>query len=370
MSDIKLHRHISMYDSDVIKTSYEEMRNMSSSIASTDQDIRSLLSYYSKKGSVLFKATSSPKKVNRIRKDLRKPLPPNFVFSTTLLYREIKHKANMGRRGTISIPAKRYNHKVSVSYIVDLSNIEGNNLDAFDFLVHDYISTLHNEDYRYITLNNFVKMIGAKDNRRNYNPSKAYTRRVVHSLIKLQNARFEIFCEEQFETYKLSPGTPNTFTGSAISIAFLSISYGKSEQSVIELHDEPVLLRYSKAIRQLASVDRNLLRLDSYHQTLDRVLIAYYLIRQITYMRSSNKKGYLGNPRSNVVRLDTLIERSKLSMTFDDIVTDSRKRNACVGSAMKILAGFKEKGFIFDFEKKGKKMDISFHIHLKKPHEE
>lgn len=368
MLDKNIPGQTSMYDLEALKRTRASSRNEAPSIPSKKHDIIDLISHYSGKGSVAFKSTSSLETINRIRKDLRRSLPSSFVYSTALLYREIKNEATKGKWGVLEIPQYNRDFKVSVPYVVDLSNAGKEKLNAFDFLVHDYIFTLYSEDYRYITLNNFVKMVWGKDNSSRYNPPKELTQNVIRSLIKLNRSRLEIYAEEQFETYTFPSHTPSTFIGPMIDIAFLDVPYGRAKQCVIELLDRPVFLSYSLPIKQLASFHRDLLHLGFRRQNLDKILIAHYLIRDITYMKSSNKNGSGRRARHPSILFKTLIERSNLSSSFEDLLIDSRKRKGYVEAIMEILAGFEKKGFVLGFEKVGSRIDISFNIDIEELH--
>lgn len=257
---------------------------------------------------------------------------------------EEKQTIYTGKRGDLTAP------KVYFTLSYDLENkINGAPLTAYDRQIYSAICSIYAAGNSLFTP---AIVLNCLNGGTNTNPSRASIENVRSSIEKLAAKRITIDAKEQARAkFKDKNIEECTFTGFLLPVESLRIKAGGIITDGYRIIQEPQLMAYSKHIKQLTTVNINILDTsDELKNTTEVQIIRGILIEWIEILKNSKN-----SMKNNKLSYETIYEKAEIIISSRQV--EHKKRTII----KKILQSLKNKAYITDFneyQKAGKAQGI------------
>lgn len=256
------------------------------------------------------------------------------------------------------IPAKGKREAIGISVIVDMPKevTVNREITFFDRMVEDAIGNLADDGYidangvMGITPEMVYRQINGLSDADNV--SKAGVRRVNESMEKLAKTWCKIDCKEHLKAVggKMTMDLQDASFGRIIiqgTQVYLKFKNGR-EVTGWKIQGRPLIYEYSKAIRQLATVDRRVLTAGEISNTPEVMQMRYYLLQQIERIRK--KPGIAG---ATDIKYDSIFTATGDALPMEKTGVGRKTRVTRIKAIKAILDSFKEAGHIAGWRETG-----------------
>ena len=256
------------------------------------------------------------------------------------------------------IPAKGNRKEVEISVIVDMPPevTVNRKITFFDRMVEDAIGNLADDGYTDQAGNMAIspemvyrQINGLADGEQ---ISKTGVKRVNESMEKLAKTWCKIDCTEHLKAAggKMTMDLQEATFGRAIiqgTMVYLKMKSGK-EVTGWKITGRPLIYEYSKAIKQLATVERRVLETNTISNTPEVMQMRYYLLQQIERIR--NKPGTPGEAN---VKYDTIFTDTGDTLPLEKTGTGRKTRTNRIKAIKALLDSFQAAGHIAGWREAG-----------------
>ena len=260
--------------------------------------------------------------------------------------------------GLTVVPAKGNRKAVGISVIVDMPPevTVNRKITFFDRMVEDAIGNLADDGYTDQAGNMAIspemvyrQINGLADGEQ---ISKTGVKRVNESMEKLAKTWCKIDCTEHLKAAggKMTMDLQEATFGRAIiqgTMVYLKMKSGK-EVTGWKITGRPLIYEYSKAIKQLATVERRVLETNTISNTPEVMQMRYYLLQQIERIR--NKPGTPGEAN---VKYDTIFTDTGDTLPLEKTGTGRKTRTNRIKAIKALLDSFQAAGHIAGWREAG-----------------
>lgn len=205
-----------------------------------------------------------------------------------------------GKKGTKTLP-------VIVSIYSDTENQKLKPLKLFDKIVLDGVSTLYHAEYKTFTTGTLIKAITGREPVRR---TGLYDD-IEESIAKLSSTKIELDVSSIYGKYKAVDFKTLTMKGDIIPCREYTLTLKNGiKTKCYQILDKPVVYEYASLIRQIQTVEANLLNVST-PDTKDTICLRYYLINRIENIKSSNYD-------NKNISLSSIIEKTNIYIPEDN----------------------------------------------------
>ncbi len=284
---------------------------------------------------------------------------PNIRYAISKLAQEAP-KLILDRQETRInvIPARGKRAAIGISVIVDMPPevTVNREITFFDRMVEDAIGNLADDGYidangvMAITPEMVYRQINGLSDADNV--SKAGVRRVNESMEKLAKTWCKIDCTEHLKAVggKMTMDLQDATFGRSIIFGtqvYLKFKTGR-EVTGWKITGRPLIYEYSKAIKQLATVERQVLTAGEISNTPEVMQMRYYLLQQIERIRKKP-----GIPGEADVLYDSIFTATGDTLPMEKTGIGRKTRSNRIKAIKAILDSFKQAGHIADWRETG-----------------
>ena len=256
------------------------------------------------------------------------------------------------------IPAKGKREAIEISVIMTMPPevTVNRQITLFDRMVEDAIGNLADDGYidangvMAITPEMVYRQINGLSDAENV--SKTGVMRVNESMEKLAKTWCKIDCTDHLKAVgqKMTMDLQDATFGRAIILGtqvYLKFKNGR-EMTGWKITGRPLIYEYSKAIKQIATVDRQVLTAGAISNTPEVMLMRYYLLQQIERIR--NKPGTPGKPD---IIYDSIFTATGDTLPMEKTGMGRKTRMNRIKAIHTILNSFKKTKHIEDWREVG-----------------
>lgn len=227
-----------------------------------------------------------------------------------------------------SIKANKQKYPATV--LIGSFSLNTNPLCAFDREVFNGICTLYSNDQTIMTAKQIYTAMAGKST-----TSQKILNKITDSISKMQAISFSLNWEDHAKMKHL-PGQYNyDFNGYLLPICDIKLQCGEKVIPGYRLVEEPILLTYAKAVKQISTTSTQMLNNLDISNTEENIILKNYLIRHVEHIRCNS-------------HWNSTITFEKLFKTCG-IQKDSRLMERKRTTIKKILDNWKGLGYIANY---------------------
>lgn len=259
--------------------------------------------------------------------------PQNLIQPLTKVMSALfNEQIDFSHTTTLNIGSIKINkQKAPATVSIGPFSLKHNHLSPFDREVFNGICTLYSDNHTVMTAKQIYTAMAGKST-----TSQKILSKVTASISKMRTIGFCFNWEDHAKMKHLSEEYNCKFQGYLLPMYDIKIQYGNKLISGYQLIEEPILLTYARAVKQISTTSIQILNNLEISNTEETIILKNYLIRHVEHLRCNSH----WNP---TITFERLFETCNIKK---DPRLIGRKRT----TIKKILDTWKKLGYIADYK--------------------